>query len=83
MGYSALERSTVEDWAKNIWDKLILRKISIFLWLAKKSLLPTEVKIQTRNIYLALTCACCKTYLDVDDLDHLFDQGEWANIAKI
>lgn len=60
-----------------MWNKWILKKISICLWIAYFNCLSVDDQVQNLEISFVSQCDCCKEGKE-EDLDHILCKEDFA-----
>ncbi|XP_058076430.1 uncharacterized protein LOC131225018 [Magnolia sinica] len=72
-----------KGWARWVWHRNLLPKISPFLWRLLHNDVPVEKAIQSRGVPLASKCVCCRDGYDqgptVESIPHLLLDGQLAS----
>lgn len=83
-------RTSKRRWNQWIWASFFPPDLSTFLWKLLKHALPVDTRVQSRGIYLASGCRCCRDRSE-ESLVHLFIYSDiarqvwqaFANIFKL
>ncbi|KAI9195198.1 hypothetical protein LWI28_012625 [Acer negundo] len=65
-------------WAKWIWHKCLLKKISVCMWKVALNCLSVDEKVKSVGVSIVSACNCCSSR-GIEDLDHILNNGDFAS----
>lgn len=75
------ERGIEVNWYKNLWQKFVPPRVSIFAWKILHNCLPTDDNANRRGIIVEGGCALCDSPTVLEDQEHLFIQCDFAKLV--